>query len=149
MIKEINAMIKTRNGFIKILRYHCLITLGLLMTIIGCGATGSSIVTGAKRPSISTIQVQLYLEPPQSYEVIGIVKARSISGSTDQEKQNFALEELKRQASALGANGIILMNIGEQTESGSFFMPMRYGGFFIPITEHQAILSGKAIYVKH
>ena len=113
--------------------------------ILTACASGSSIVTGKTRTSIDPSQVILYLEPPEKYEVIGIVKASSDSGWTEQDSQDYAVEELKNQAAKLGANGVILTTAGENTSTvvGTYSTGMVYA---IPVTSQT--VSGKAIYVR-
>jgi len=82
------------------------IVLALLLFLLSACATGSAIVTGTKRPPTNPEKVQVLLEMPVSAEVIGIVKARSLGGLTDQDKQDYALQELKEQAAKLGANAM-------------------------------------------
>jgi len=114
-----------------------------LLTLIGC-ASGSSIVTGEKRAPIDFNIVKLYLEIPENYEVIGLVKASSDAGWTEQDSVDYAIEELKKQAAKLGANGVLLMATGEQTTM--IMVDNGYGGFYsIPSTDQT--VSGKAIYV--
>jgi hypothetical protein len=114
-----------------------------LLTLNGC-ATGSSIVTGQKRAPIDFNLVKLYLETPENYEAIGIVKASSDAGWTEQDSVDYAIEELKKQAAKLGANGVFLMATGEQTTM--IMVDNGYGGFYsIPSTDQT--VSGKAIYV--
>ena len=52
--------------------------------ILTACASGSAIVTGTTRDPIDPSQVTLYLEPPEAYESIGIVKASSDAGWTEQ-----------------------------------------------------------------
>jgi hypothetical protein len=112
-----------------------------LLTLNGC-ATGSSIVTGQKRAPIDFNLVKLYLETPENYEAIGIVKASSDAGWTEQDSVDYAIEELKKQAAKLGANGVLLMATGEQTTM--IMVDNGYGGFYsIPSTDQT--VSGKAI----
>lgn len=81
----------------------------LLATFLtGCGTSGSVIVTGTIRPVINPKTVKLYLKEPLRYEVIGIVEASSEQGWTAQASQNYAVEEIKKQAAKLGANGVLL-----------------------------------------
>mgnify|MGYP001579187007 FL=1 len=116
--------------------------------LAGC-ASGSTIVTGQIRPAIDPKQVKVLLEAPSGHEVVGIVDARSLGGFTDQEKQNYALEELKSQAAAIGANAIVLMTTGTEVTSGGTFVSQPYGGgTFIPSQSRQKTLSATAIYVK-
>ena len=87
-----------------------------VLLLISC-ASGSAIVTGTKRPPIDMTQVKLYLEPPEKYELIGLVKASSDSGWTEQGSQDYAIQELKTQAAKLGANGILIVGTGQHTTS--------------------------------
>lgn len=87
--------------------------------------------------------VKLYVEKPQNYEIIGIVSASSDSSQNEQEKMDYAIEELKKQAAKIGANGVIIENIGQDSQT----VPMTTGGitYYIPVTEKT--VSGKAIFV--
>jgi len=120
------------------------IILLLAITLVAC-ASGSSIVTGTKRPPLTPKQVKLYTEPPAKYEVIGIINASSDAGWTEQGSIDYAVEELKNQAAKLGANGVLLGSIGETTTSvvGGYGTDYIYS---IPVTAKT--VSGKAIYVK-
>ena len=108
-------------------------TLLFICLILFSCASGTAFVTGKKRPSI-------YTEPPEDYEVIGIVSASSDSGFTDQGSLNYAIAELKKQAGKIGANGIILENIFKSNSGGSFV-----GNVFV--TDSTQNVTGKAIYV--
>lgn len=122
---------------------HRIIFYVLVLLISAC-ASGSSIVTGEKRAPIDFNLVKLYLEIPENYEVIGLVKASSDAGWTEQDSVDYAIEELKKQAAKLGANGVLLMATGEQTTM--IMVDNGYGGFYsIPSTDQT--VSGKAIYV--
>ena len=87
------------------------------IVLLNACASGSYIVTGTVREPIDFSQVKLYIDPPGEYEKIGIVKASSDSGWTEQNSQDYAVEELKRQAAKLGANGILLQTTGETVSS--------------------------------
>lgn len=115
-----------------------------VLLLISC-ASGSAIVTGTKRPPIDVAQVKLYLESPEKHEVIGLVKASSDSGWTEQESQDYAIEELKIQAAKLGANGVLIVGTGQHTTS--VFTSNGQGGFY-SIPAIAQTISGKAIYVE-
>lgn len=120
----------------------------LVVVLIGGCATGSGIVTGQQRAPIDPGQVKVLLQAPPNHEVIGLVEARSMGGMTDQEKQNYALEELKKQAAAIGANAIVLNTTGTEVTSGGTFISQPYGGgMFVPYQTRQKTLSATAIYV--
>ena len=115
----------------------------LFLFLVGC-STGSSIIVGEVRDSIDPIKVKLYLESPENYEVIGIVKASSGTGWTEQDSVNYAVEELKNQAAKLGANGVLIETTGKTTSTiiggqGTSYL------YAIPVSEQT--VSGKAIYV--
>ena len=110
----------------------------------GC-ATGSHIVTGTKRTAIAKENVKIYLEAPERYEVIGLVTASSDAGITEQGSQNYAVEELKKQAAKIGANGVLLTNVGEKTTT----VVGTYGsGFMTGTTSSAKTISGQAILVE-
>lgn len=115
--------------------------LPLIATLVlaGC-ASGSAIVTGNVRPAVVPQQVSLYLEPPAAFEVIGLVNASSDAGMTEQGSMDYAVEELKRQAAKLGANGVLLVSSGEKT---SGFVTGEY--YAVPVTAKT--VQGKAIFV--
>lgn len=115
----------------------------LLLLLAGC-ATGSSILVGEVREAIDPTQVKLYLEAPESFEVIGIVNASSDSGWTEQDSVNYAVEELKNQAAKLGANGVLIESTGTQTSTvvGGYNT-----GFIYAIPVASKSVTGKAIYV--
>ena len=120
-----------------------IIALLVAIALMAC-ASGSSIVTGTKRTPIEPSQVKLYIEPPAKYEVIAIVNASSDAGWTEQGSVDYAVDELKKQAAKLGANGVLIGATGESTSvivgghgSGSIYA--------IPVTAKT--VTGKAIYV--
>jgi len=93
-------------------------------------ASSSVVVTGTTRDAVAPSMVQLYPRPPADYEVIGVVRASSEWGWNEQGSMNYALEELKKQAAAIGANGLLVKAVGG------------YGGY-------AASVVGEAIYVRH
>lgn len=89
---------------------------------IGC-ASGTALVTGTKRDAINSDEVIIYPELPENYEIIGIINASSDWGWTQQDCLNYAIQELKKQAAKIGANGIVIENtkktiFDEQNVSG-------------------------------
>jgi hypothetical protein len=101
-------------------------------TLLGCTTTGSVTVTGKKRPAISPNEVTLYTEPPAQFETIGLIEVQgSMALQNAQNAQNRAINELKKRAAKVGANGVLLTNTERKLSLGS------------PNT----FLQGKAIYV--
>jgi spermidine/putrescine-binding protein len=84
-----------------------------LLTLTGC-ATGSSTVTGNARSAIDPNVVKFYLEPPQEYEIIGIVESSSDVELSSQAARDRTIEELKVQAAKIGANGVLITGTGSQ-----------------------------------
>ncbi|ENM5736168.1 hypothetical protein DU972_003810 [Vibrio mimicus] len=115
------------------------------LSVLNACASGSAIVTGVKKPALDFNQVRLYLEAPEQYETIGIVKASSDAGITQQASQDYAVEELKKQAAKLGANGVILTTTGENTSS---IISTNAGGSIYTIPVSAQTVSGKAVFVK-
>ena len=116
----------------------------VLALTLGACASGSAIAVGEKRAPIDAALVKLYLEPPDEYEVVGIVNASSDMGWTEQESQDYAVEELKNQAAKLGANGVLLETAGDKTYTAIG----GYGSGYLyayPVTAKT--VSGKAILV--
>ncbi len=73
----------------------------VLGALVGC-AEGPPFVTGKTRAEIPVETVTLYLQPPPSYEEVGLVWA------TKRQDMGLLVAELKRQAAKLGANGVLL-----------------------------------------
>ncbi|GAB6098098.1 hypothetical protein JCM14469_43540 [Desulfatiferula olefinivorans] len=114
-----------------------------LITLVGC-ATGSSIVTGTVRPATDPNYVKIYLEPPQEYETIGIVEASSDVEFSSQAATDRAIQELKKQAAKIGANGVLITN----TESKSGDVVGFYsGGVFYGDASEAKTAKGRAIFV--
>ena len=109
------------------------------LVLFSC-ASGSALVTGPLRSSIKPDKVVIYSEPPANYEVIGIVSATSDAGLSQQSSLNYALDELKKQAAKIGANGIIIENINSSSNGGVIV-----GNIWINVTSQN--ITGKAIYV--
>jgi len=132
-------MFKTKSASIMKIIFVSLIAL----TLAAC-ATGSAIVVNEQRAPIDPGQVKLYLAPPANYEVIGVVKASSVMGMTDQQSQDYAVEELKNQAAKIGANGVLLGATDQNSTT-------RFGGlntgYAYTYQVREQIVSGQAILV--
>ncbi len=75
-------------------------TLALLgaATVLTSCATANRTIVGTVRPAVSPEVVRVYETPPRRYEEIAIVEAKTIG-------------ELRAQAAAVGANGLILRGV--------------------------------------
>ena len=93
----------------------------LILLFINCHPV-SHIVVGSKRAPTNPMNVRVYLDYPESYEIIALVDAGSNFSFKDpvvlfawQNKTNKALERLKVEAANLGANGILIVNTDYKT----------------------------------
>lgn len=93
-------------------------TLGIPAALLCAGCAGfhsSHVMIGQTRPAVDPSEVKIYLNPPARYEEIAIVIADS-RGSfrwSSQGTTDLALQRLKEEASALGANGLLNLRLGE------------------------------------
>lgn len=115
----------------------------IIVALTAC-ASGSHIITGTVRAPIDFKLVKLYADEPEAYETIGIVKASSDAGWTEQGSQDYAVEELKKQAAKIGANGVLLLSSGQATSAIVGTNP-NGGSYAIPVSAQT--ITGKAIYV--
>ena len=90
----------------------------LIAALAGCASSSQVVLVGAARPPTSPDQVKIYLEPPgATYEQIANLAASS-EGSfaiTAAGKMDKVVERLKQQAAKLGANGLLLHGVEDQT----------------------------------
>jgi hypothetical protein len=127
------------------LHRSALVLLQLAVLAIAACASGSAIVTGTRRTPVAPEQVVIYLEPPAEFEVIGLVNASSDAGWTDQKSLDYAINELKKQAGKLGANGVLLMSSGETT---STIVGGQGTGYVYAVPVTAKTVQGRAIFVK-
>jgi hypothetical protein len=89
----------------------------MILFLAGC-ASSQAVLVGRTRPAISPDQVRIYLRPPEArYEQIANLAASS-RGSfafTAAGKMDKVIERLKGRAAKLGANGILLHGVADQT----------------------------------
>lgn len=115
----------------------------LLVLVLGACASGSAVITGTVRTPLAPDQVKLYLDPPASFETIGLVTASSDAGWDEQGSMNYAVAELKKQAAKLGANGVLILTSGETTSTQVYGSGTNV--YSIPVTAKS--IQGRAIYV--
>jgi uncharacterized protein YbjQ (UPF0145 family) len=85
------------------------IILALLTLVAGC-TSGTHKTTGVNGPAISADQVLVYYSSPSHSKTVGEVSAHSFGGLIFQDAGDDALNEIRLQASKLGANGVVLYN---------------------------------------
>src|SRR5439155_21726570 len=97
---------------------HSAAAILLASSISGC-ATHVTMI-GPARPPISPAAVRSYEAPPRHYQQIAIIN--SSAGTTwlfpDRGSLDEAIAELRTQAAALGANGVLLQTIYDQPVGG-------------------------------
>ncbi len=91
----------------------------LAVALAGC-ATTSHVLTGKPKPPIEASQVRIYSTAPAEYEEIAVIDATSRSSFSfgDQKKMDAVIERLKKEAAALGANGVLLQSTGSEPGGG-------------------------------
>jgi hypothetical protein len=94
--------------------------------ISACGTNVTMI--GPARPAISPAAVRIYETPPRHYEQIAIIN--SSAGTTwlfpDRGSLDDAIADLRREAAALGANGVLLQQVYDRPVGG---LSVGVGGF--------------------
>lgn len=121
-----------------------------LLGLTGC-ATGTHIITGAKRPALKPEQVTLYQIAPEKFEIIGIVNA-STPGKR-QSSMDDAVNTLKAEAAKIGANGVLLGSVNPGSEAIGASSGSAFGGGHSAFGSAFAVsssgiqLTGQAIYV--
>src|SRR5690606_30497804 len=81
------------------------------LALAGCAGT-SKVMLGQARPPIDPSQVQIYSVPPPGSQDVAQLEASSAVGFGTQGQTDAAVARLKREAAALGANGVVLMGVG-------------------------------------
>ena len=126
------------------MRFLRVIIMVLLFSVLfGC-ASSSVVITGQVRPAINSSEVTVYLDPPAQYETIGLIEASSDVEFSSQAAMDRVINELKIQAAKIGANGILLLNMGTGDSGTSGFYS---GGIYYTMTSKTKIARAKAIYV--
>ena len=121
--------------------------------LCGCVTHGSSIITGEVRPEISPSEVKIYLDPPSRYETIGMVETSREVEFSRQKAQDKVIEDLKKLAAKMGANGVLLTSMMTQPagSTGGFAVGTSFGNVVLGVgggnTSERLVGQGRAIYV--
>jgi hypothetical protein len=91
---------------------------GALLVFAMAGCVSSHVIVGKVRPAISPDEVHLYLHPPAHYEEVALLNTSSKDSFsfTAQGKTDAVVKRLKAQAAKMGANGILLEDVGDQVQ---------------------------------
>ena len=129
------------------------VSLALLLGLsAGCAST-SKVMLGPARAPIAAESVQVYVEPPARFEEIARLETDSPIGFGTPGQTDSAIARLRREAAALGANGVLLLGVdtvappvGVSVGTG---VARRHVGIFgsvgIPTSQRRAV--GVAIWV--
>ncbi len=124
----------------------------VLFVLVGCAST-SRVMLGKARAPIDPALVKVYSTPPAGAVEIAQLESSSAVGFGTQGQTDAAVARLKRDAAALGANGVVLMGVGSSGSpvgmsvgAGSYGSHVGGGlGIGIPTTQRRA--AGIAIWV--
>lgn len=85
--------------------------------LLMAGCASSHVMIGNARPAIKPEEVKLYVTPPPKYEEIALVDAASHSSFAmgDQAKMDVVIRRLKEEAAKLGANGVLIHGVGNES----------------------------------
>jgi hypothetical protein len=123
--------------------------------LAGCAVTNeSALLVGTPRPAIAPELVKLYSTPPKRYVEIAIVQADAAHDfMSKQALLDKAVQNAKAQAAKVGANGILLDQMGDtQLGSSGLVMAPRPGAAPTVATVGTVnrtgkMISGRAIFV--
>lgn len=89
----------------------------LAAAAIVAGCVSSHVMIGQPRPAISPDQVKIYWHPPEHYDEIALLdtSSRASMSITAQGKTDVVIARLKEEAAKLGANGVLLQGVGDQS----------------------------------
>lgn len=128
------------------------IALALSLLAAGCAST-SKVMLGQARAPVDPATVRIYSTPPAGSVEIAQLESSSAVGFGTQGQTDAAIARLKREAAALGANGVILMGVGAggspvgmSVGAGSFGRHSA-GGLSMGIPTQQKRAAGVAIWV--
>ena len=124
----------------------------ILLVAAGCAST-SKVMLGRARAPIDPALVQIYSTPPAGSQEIAQLESASAVGFGTQGQTDAAVARLKREAAALGANGVVLMGVGSGGSpvslgvGGGSYGRHGGGGLSVGIPTQQKRAAGIAIWV--
>ncbi|KAF1685697.1 hypothetical protein B1992_10890 [Pseudoxanthomonas broegbernensis] len=129
-----------------------ILVLAAVLALAGCAGI-SKVMLGPARAPVDPSQVQVYSVPPPGSQDIAQLEASSAVGFGTQGQTDAAVARLKREAAALGANGVVLMGVGSSGSpvgmsvgAGSYGRHSA-GGLSVGIPTTQKKAAGVAIWV--
>ena len=110
------------------MEYPLRLTTTLIAAFLMAACATHVSMIGPARPAISPAVVRFYETPPRHYEQIAIIN--SSAGTTwlfpDRDSLDDAIADLRREAAALGANGVLLQQVYDRPVGG---LSVGVGGF--------------------
>jgi hypothetical protein len=118
-----------------------------ILSLSGC-ADGSALMIGEARPAVENWStVTILMEMPDGADQIAVVKASSDAGLTQQQRLDYAVAELKKQAAKVGANTVVLGSRSTETEVVGFPNYGTQGGTMITSSDSE-VVQGIAVYIQ-
>ncbi|MFT3763550.1 MAG: hypothetical protein QM761_13285 [Pseudoxanthomonas sp.] len=124
----------------------------LAVLLASCAGT-TKVMLGQARPPVDPSVVQVYDAVPPGAVQIAQLESTSGVGFGTQGQTDAVVARLKREAAALGANGVVLMGVGSQSSGGGMsvgggsFGRHSGGGVSVGIPTTQKHAAGVAIWV--
>jgi hypothetical protein len=86
------------------------------MAVLTACSTSSQTLTGTPRPAVAPSEVTVYTHAPSDFQEIAVLSAsrKSVSSAGGERAIEKIIDDLKSQAAALGANGLLLEDISDQ-----------------------------------
>lgn len=89
---------------------RALVLIVALAGLAGCAST-SKVMLGPARTPIAPEAVRVYVEPPARFQEIARLETDSPIGFGTPGQTDSAIARLRREAAALGANGVLLLGV--------------------------------------
>lgn len=89
---------------------RALLLVVVLAGLAGCAST-SKVMLGPARPPVPAESVRVYVAPPTRFEEIARLETESPIGFGTPGQTDSAIARLRREAAALGANGVLLLGV--------------------------------------
>lgn len=131
---------------------RCVLLLFALALVAGCAST-SKVMLGPARAPVAAEAVRVYVDPPARFDEIARLETDSPIGFGTPGQTDSAIARLRREAAALGANGVLLLGVdsvappvGVSVGTGVVRRHVGiFGGIGIPTSQRRAV--GVAIWV--
>lgn len=104
------------------------LSLALVAALAGC-ASASRVMISDARPAIPVEQVRVYSQPPAGrYVEIALLDASSGFTYGAQARNDAVIAKLRTEAASLGANGVVIQEVGEYSGGSGLGIGVGGGG---------------------